>query len=409
MDIDYPGLARLAQGENAPVRDAEYYIESADCVIRVEDTLFRVHRYLLGRDNSAFQHMFSMPVVQGGGGLPSQCVEGYSDDDPVHLYGESVERFRDLLSVLYDLPPQLQAYNTPEANVDRLLAICEMTNKYHFASIEAWAIDALYNVIARLHGPPQQRYDLAHCSSEWMRKLLEVALLCGHDKLLNLVTNRWVDRIVARDLRPIHALDIAARCGKEKLLGYAYYVQLLEMGPDFSPGVVEDGPQFARTRSGTILTTVNAFILGAIAAANGEPRIGTPATLTREQKQRLLAGHWSLTRLWERLRTTTPRFERPEGCTYHQHGCLSTWVQVWREVGRAEVTLRHEAADVLGRLEAMERQLVVHADLSNALSPQCKRAALLALKTTVTEVKEGLAGHFRDLTARDPGVREERA
>ncbi|KAI0352584.1 hypothetical protein OH77DRAFT_1428282 [Trametes cingulata] len=406
MDIDHPGLARLAQDEDAPGRDAEYYIEGADCVIRVEDTLFRVHRYLLGRDSSAFQHMFSMPALQGG--APSQCAEGYSDDNPIRLYGESVERFRDLLSVLYDLPPQLQAYNTPEGNVDRLLTICEMTNKYHFASIEAWATDALYNVISGLHGRPQQPYDLAHCSSAWMRRLLEVAMLCGHDKLLQLVADRWVDRILKRDLRPIHALDIAARCGHNKLLGYAYYVQLLEMGPDFDPGVVEDGRQFARGWQYTFID-LETFVMGTVAAANGEPRIGTPAVLTREQKQRLLSGHWSLTRLWERLRGAPPRFDRPEGCTYHQHGCLSTWAQVWREVGRSGTTLRLEAADVLGRLKVMQEQLSTHADLSNALSPQCKRAALLALKAAVTEVEEGLAGHFRDLTASPASVQEERA
>ena len=291
-------------------------------------------------------------------------------------------------------PLQLQIYNTPAADVDRLLTIAEMTNKYHFASIEKWAVNALYNVISGLHGPPQQQYELGQCSSAWMKRLLEVALLCGHNELRDHVAKRWVERIIQRDLRPVHALEIAERSGVKSLLGYAYYVQLLEMDEDFSPGVVEDGKQYARSRIGA-------------PASNEDARAGTPAVLSREQKQRLLSGHWSLTRLWERLWKVPPKFERPEGCTYHQHGCLQTWGTVWRSVGKAESTLRHASVDVLGRLKAMEEQLFMHADLSCALTPQCKRAALLALKASVREVQDGLAGHFTDLTADARAAEEE--
>ena len=55
--------------------------------------------------------------------------------------------------------------------------------------------------------------------------------------------------------------------------------------------------------------------------------------------------------------------------------------------------------DVLGKLRAMEEQLFMHADLSCALTPQCKRGALLALKATMREVQEGLADRFVDLAA----------
>ncbi len=276
-----------------------------------------------------------------------------------------------------------------------------MTNKYHFASIETWAVDALYNVISGLHGPAQPQYELGHCSSAWMKRLLEVALLCGHTALRNYVAERWVDRIVARDLRPVHALEIADRSGIRRLQGYAYYVQLLEMGDNFDPGVVEDGRQYSRSRLGTAAAATLAVAgpngngdNGASAAA----RIGTPATLSREQRQRLLSGHWSLSRLWDTLRTTPPAFQRPDGCTYHQQGCVSTWRVVWRDVGKSEGTLKHAPGDVLGRLRAMEEQLFMHADLSCALTPQCKRGALVALKTTIKEAQEGLADHFADMT-----------
>ncbi|TBU31805.1 hypothetical protein BD311DRAFT_818508 [Dichomitus squalens] len=338
--------------------------------------------------------MFSMPSESHA--LSRNILEGCSDENPIRLYGESAERFRALLSVIYDLPLQLQVYNTPAANVDRLLTIAEVTIKYHFVSIEKWAFDALYNAISGLHGPPQERYQLGHCSSAWMKRLLEVALLCGHTRLRDYVVERWVDRIAARDLRPVHALEFADRSGIKRLQGYAYYVQLLEMGDGFDPGAVEDGEQHARSR----LALAEAAAAGPTGDnGNASPaRARTPAALTSAQRRRLLSGHWSLCRLWETLRASAPKFERPDGCTYHQHGCVSTWTQVWRDVGAAEPTLNHPPGDVLGRLRAMEEQLCTHADLSCALTPLCRRLALMALKSTVRAVEESLADHFADLT-----------
>ena len=90
MDIDESGLARMAQAEDAPVPDAEYYIESADCTIRVEDTLFRVspHSQLIARAHRSRHHdmawdrpprldvalvraAFAYPTLQGCGTLES--------------------------------------------------------------------------------------------------------------------------------------------------------------------------------------------------------------------------------------------------------------------------------------------------------------------------------------------------
>ncbi|KAH9847926.1 hypothetical protein C2E23DRAFT_846287 [Lenzites betulinus] len=395
LGVDEQGLAGLAsslQTEDEPGRDTEYYIAGADCVLRVEDTLFRVHRYLLGRDGSAFQHMFSMP---SGGALPWQCIEGASDDHPIRLHGEKADRFRDLLSLIYALPHEIQEYSTPAANLDRLITICEMTNKYNFTSTESWAVGALFTVVTGLHSPPPPQYRLSHCSSAWMRRLLEVAHLCGHEPLRQLVAKRWSERIGARDLRPIHALEVAAQTGEAALRDWAYYVQLLELGPDFDAGVLEDGKQYARARLHPPPTPGGA---AAPPGTNTEPQMGTPAVLTPAQKRRLLAGHWALSQLWERLRTTPPRFARPEGCTYHQHACVSTWTQAWRDAARVDATQQHAGVDVLARLAAMHAALAVHVDVVQALSPQCKRAAMLSVKTTAAEVRAGLAGYFADIT-----------
>ena len=297
------------------------------------------------------------------------------------------------LKFLLNRPLQLQAYHTPDGDVEQLLMIVEMTDKYHFSTIEKWAVNVLFNVMSGLHGPPQAQYGLDSCSSVWIKQIAEIALLSGHTELFNYVAGQWVDRIIALDLRPIHALEIADRASIRRLLGYAYYFQLLEMGDGFEPGVVEDGKQYSRS--------------AAVAGGNGGNIIppgsacaGMPASLTCEQRKRLLIGHWSLSWLWDRLQSKPPRFQQSDGCANHQHGCLSTWTDVWQEIGKTEATLKLPAWNVPGRLRAMEQHLFMSAEiyslLLHAMAPQCKQGAIQAFKVTIKEVKEGLADHFAD-------------
>ena len=361
--------------------------------------------------------MFSLPAE---GGILSPNMEGCSDERPIRLYGESVERFRIMLSVIYGMyvlasfpnstqslmsrtllphrPLQLQIYYTQDADVARLITIAEMTNKYHFTSTETWAVDALYNVVRGTYGALRSEYEPGYCPSASMKRLLQVALLCGHGALRDHVVHQWVDRIVARDLRPVHALEIADANCIRRLQGYAYYIQLLEMDDHFEPGVMEDGKHYSR--SATTLAVAGPAGNGnsGNAALLPSSRAGTSVTLTPEQKERLLFGHWSLSRLWDRLRSSPPRFQQLEGCTKHQTGCLSAWAVVWRDLGTLEATLKRPASDVLGRLQVMERHLScsmdMHAQLSRAMTPQCKRRAIETLQGTIKEVQGSLVDHF---------------
>ncbi len=54
--------------------------------------------------------------------------------------------------------------------------------------------------------------------------------------------------------------------------------------------------------------------------------------------------------------------------------------------------------DVLGRLREMEQQLLstrMHVHLLYEMTPWCERGAMMALKTTIEEVEEGLVNYFR--------------
>ena len=275
--------------------------------------------------------------------------------------------------------------------------ILEVANKYNFASIEMWAVNTLFHILSRLHGPPQAQYDLSCCLSPWMKRVFEVALLCNHTPLLTSVVGRWVDRIATRDLRPIHALDVADRSGSRQFQGYAYYVQLLEMDDDFSPGVVEDGKRYSRFPRAPTMAGPNKTHNGKTVTVVTPKGAGTLTSLTREQRERLLLGYWSLSRLWDRFRLNAPSIPQSEVCTVHQRACTPNWTQAWGVVIASETTLEHLTGDVLGRLRAMDRQLVasegVYA-LMSKITVQCRSGALAALRTTIKDVEEGLADHF---------------
>ncbi|CCL99253.1 uncharacterized protein FIBRA_01268 [Fibroporia radiculosa] len=100
QDCEHAATDAMMIVSDPVVRDEAYYIDGADCVIRVENTLFRVHRFLLARDSSAFQDMFSLPL---GEGSQSALQEGFSDSNPIRLFGDTAQEFRTLLSLLYAL------------------------------------------------------------------------------------------------------------------------------------------------------------------------------------------------------------------------------------------------------------------------------------------------------------------
>ncbi|KAI0927341.1 hypothetical protein AcV5_007898 [Taiwanofungus camphoratus] len=365
-DRDADADADAASMTATPVRDDEYYLDGADCVLRVEDTLFRVHRFLLARDSSAFQNMFSMPP----GGADA---EGASDERPICLYGESAANFRALLSALYALPSELQAYNSADADITQLLAIAATTHKYHFSATEAWAADALFRLVFGAHGAPAPGADLAQCSAARLDAVLDVALRCGHTRLADLATACWTERILAGSLRPTRALAAADRHGLRALRGVAYYAQLMQLGPRFELPAVPPA-------------------LGTRDADDG----ADDGRLTRAQRQRLLCGHYSLAALWERLCAAPPQVARADGCTCHQRGCVAAWKRAWHGAVRDAEHERHRTADVVGRLHVVASLLEVSEDVRDALTPACRTEALRALNALVAEVHAGLADHFVD-------------
>ncbi|KAH9936137.1 uncharacterized protein B0H18DRAFT_972424 [Fomitopsis serialis] len=381
-----------------PMHDEKYYDESADCVIRVEDSLFRVHRFLLARDSSVFQDMFSLPTGEAN---EDAAQEGFSDDEPIHLFGETAEAFRIFLSVLYALPEELHAYRTACSDISLSLPEHRLVG-----------VSALYSVTSGEFGPPTHLMgDLTRASTAALTRILEVAMRCGHRRLIDFVVESWSNRILSKELAPRAAMRLADRWDLDGLRGVAYYVQLMEMGKDFE-GRIRMGTNSASTQTQECSPTP--AIVPARQDSDGAAVVPAPtadailpseppgedetAPLTSTQLKRLLSGFYALVTLWDHLRLNPPAFPRPDGCTYHMHGCVATFRTVWCEAARSEKTARYGSADVVGRLRSVEDQLRASTDMACALSPGCKREALAAVRKCVKEVQEGLSARFVDLT-----------
>ncbi|RDB29327.1 hypothetical protein Hypma_015024 [Hypsizygus marmoreus] len=348
--------------ERETARDADYYAEANQgfCVFQVENTLFKVHRVLLSREPSAFSDMFSLPQ-------PNDDASG-SDHVPIFL-SDSVQQFRDFLWALYAPPCDLFL----EGQLDRLLNIAELANKYCFTSFESWITERIYTLAQDLSGP------LCSASPELCRRILDVSILCNHKKLQDLVTQHLISRILWYNTQPDAIVDAARQHGLRTLLGVSFYRQLVNM--QHLSRKSSDGKNSGTTAKTKINTTRTEF----------------PPSMDAEARVRFLAAHHSLLSLWEHVRSTPPSIASvPDTqCTSHAQ-CELAWQHLWFAAGSLDEALRGGSADILGRLKAM--MLGLRKAMSDApfMTMGCKMAALEAITEVRDEIIAGLAGHFEE-------------
>ncbi|KIM34917.1 hypothetical protein M413DRAFT_32915 [Hebeloma cylindrosporum] len=81
--------------EPAIVRHHEFYFSDGSVVIIVERTAFRVHQSILARHSEVFNGLWEVPQ-------PSR-MEVYDGCPSMHLSGDSVDDFVDVMRVIYDV------------------------------------------------------------------------------------------------------------------------------------------------------------------------------------------------------------------------------------------------------------------------------------------------------------------
>ncbi|KAK7002272.1 BTB domain-containing protein [Favolaschia claudopus] len=357
MSTTRPGRKRARVDTGAPqaTRDEKYYFEDGDLVLRAGTTLFRVHKFLLSRDSSMFKDMFLIPA---GSESAASAADGSKDETPLAV-SDSAESFRALLWVLYALPPELQAYLSSDKNavdLDRLLLVAEITNKYHFTSIEDWSLQVIRTVV------PKLKFTLP--TSILLVRALTLAERFSDSALIDTVLTAW-ESLVRTVSKPEELITIPNT--HPWLTAFACYAQISAMKLK----------RYPLTRDLTL------------EGCDG---------LSSTHITKLLFGRWSLEAEVTRLASSPPILPRT-GCAHpasHEDDCVAQWRKAWADAANSKAVAALESTDLLGRLKAVQTHLAALNTRKSSHNGPCYRTNReAAISTLIARKKRTLHEHFQ--------------
>ncbi|KAI0050764.1 hypothetical protein FA95DRAFT_1486672, partial [Auriscalpium vulgare] len=129
------------------LRHDQYYIHGGDVIFRVENFLFRVHRYFFVRESAFFREKLPHPPP------PGEFTKGSSDTNPFVLEDARSMDFNRFLWVFYN--PKYSIY---EADVDDWTSILKLAHQWSFPEVKALALREL----ERLEMDPIQKIVVYH-------------------------------------------------------------------------------------------------------------------------------------------------------------------------------------------------------------------------------------------------------
>ncbi|KAF5350861.1 hypothetical protein D9758_010521 [Tetrapyrgos nigripes] len=367
--------------QTVPVRDSEYYISEGNTTIRVEGTLFKVHRYILARDGSAFENMFSLDAH-----VPSfsdSSREGCSDENPIVLHGDTPDEFRALCWSLYALPAEVFQMPSTQSDVIRLIHLARISHKYTFRSTESWALHVL--TVCQTSADPSSTDSISASitTTPILTQLTEVAVLCNNEELHEAVEPIWADLLFTGQTDDIvAAMTVADKLNLRPLLGLAYYLMMLKGKDEWN--------------------------------WNG------PHKLTRDQRIKLLSGYYNISRACDALPSNPPTLVHHPSCymppgvgvqgtaahTSHVR-CGEAWSSLWsgltlRMLNDGGSALKIQSVDLLRKLHLINHLLesLLNGNEDSAMfgsanmNKNCLRNGLKASEDKVNDVLYGLADCF---------------
>ncbi|KAG6332004.1 hypothetical protein ID866_7089 [Astraeus odoratus] len=379
VSVDQLQFSLSRQGTDEPQRDTTYYMSDGSCILLVGKTLFNVHRSILSRDSSSFATLFTLPQ----GDTPE---EGTCDERPIVLQGDTPDEFRNFLWALYALPHEIMAVRSPQVNLNRLIDVAKISNKYSFKATELWALDAIQKHIEKKPSPllniplgfPFSTNPPASAlrdSKAQISRLIRLAQTCAHQKLLDTMVS-LLRQLMSSSLHFSYlAMTLADELNLKELRGHAY-MEVLQKSM-FLSGRNSDGSAMVE---GDIQET-----------AEGRDRL----VVSPIQQHRLLAGYYRLSKTWDRLRAVPLAFEHAPSCgaNWHQHSCMQSWIEFWKEKTRADVVLSVDAAHVVERLSFILKEFDKWGSATH-MHQDCKTMAKRAMQDKIRSVQESLSDFF---------------
>ena len=246
-------------------------------------------------------------------------------------------------------------------SLDRLLNIAQLANKYCIASYEAWALERVFSLAQNPNG------FLRHAPPETCARALDVAFLCHHEPLVDVIVQRLTARILWSNVNRQPILQVATRLGLTTLQGVIFYRELVDL---------------ERTTRDEKTSASGLAFLSAIS--------------DEETRMRLFTAYHSLVNLWDRIRTTPPPIVATDHTCRTHFECLATWTSLWLAVASSDQTLKYGSVDVLGRLKSMMIQLKkMTMENGNGMSLRCTLAAFESIASARDDIVAGLIGHFQ--------------
>ncbi|KAJ7620975.1 hypothetical protein FB45DRAFT_686879, partial [Roridomyces roridus] len=271
-------------------KDEKYYRADGDCIVQVEDTLFKIHRYHLADESSetsVFRGMFDLPP--GDGITP----EGQTDSNPIILYGDTAAQFRAFLSFSYSNPLQLQINRMTVDDLERLSKIVSFAHKYLLQDCLMWALESIEHVLLSAAAMvPSAEYPV----------VLEATALCTPlhrticENICGLLQRQWLSDIESYSLPIAPALDIAERLNLRGFLVELYCL---------------------------VLDT-----LASTPAARRTADDGPLAQISPTHRLRIFSGHWFLARSCsDFMDRKPPTISHSSTCATHL--CGAFWYSGW--------------------------------------------------------------------------------
>ncbi|KAF8628628.1 hypothetical protein AX15_003763 [Amanita polypyramis BW_CC] len=291
-------------------------------------------------------------------------------------------------------PHEIAFISSGGSDLILLIDVAHVANKYAFKSTETWALDAIYGRVIQQVIPPRPD-DMAVPqpppslnplkTMDQLARLLRLTQLCNHQRLLNTLISILSDLTRSSTHYALVAMTIADELDIPSLRGVSYLEVLQKYQvdkwsmPEPVRPYVQLGEQISQSNTEKIALEVQE-----------EMPVMTPA-----QRTRLLTGFYRLTRTWERIRLSPPGFGHALACgaTWHQHGCTLSWAEFWRERTRSEAVLSLSVADVLGRLEHIQKEYE-RVGNTTYMHPECRLLAKKCLLETIRRIEDGLPEFF---------------
>ncbi|KAF7368626.1 BTB domain-containing protein [Mycena venus] len=221
-------------------RDKIHYHPTGDCIIRVQNTLFKIHKFHLVHNSTVFADMFNLP--SGG-----QQEEGLSDDSPIILGSLSAADFRFVLKYMYAGAMSMQIDSIPLSALREIIAVAEFADKYEMMDLNKWALSYISRRVF-VFVPPGDKGkvplmslpepDLAALHGLYRRIDVEVGT-----EYQDLIMDAWISRIETNTL-PITTALHAAEARRGALVAAFHWstcsVFLLGTAPSLWHGITSE-------------------------------------------------------------------------------------------------------------------------------------------------------------------------